>query len=70
MKVDIEACNFVSKPVIAVSVEGGSACTSSRILQSHRPGALFYLYTIEDRKASQMIEDTCVVHWSAFGYNC
>ena len=70
VEVNTRECNFMSRPIFTVSVDGGPGCPSLRITSDRRDFNLMRVYAQEDKSASEMNREFCFVHWSAFGYNC
>ena len=64
-------CGFVTTPVVTVSLETWypGKCPPVTI-ETWKSVEQFYVYTVGERSASQMMGDKCRLNWSAFGYNC
>ena len=72
MMIEIEECNFVSAPVITTTTvtAGSQLVVCPAVSVWHLSRTVFYVYSVEHTSAHRMELDECIVHWSAFGYNC
>ena len=68
--VDMSGCNFVSPPVVTVTIRSpvSGMCPSVTVIEIY--GNVFSLYSVEGTTAAHMTSKKCDIHWIAAGYNC
>ena len=66
-QLNIKECGFVTRPVIIATISGfyQGDCPSIFVENGYNS-----VQTVEKATPTQMVDNLCDVHWSAFGYNC